>query len=114
VLDLTNPSARPVKVSTSAGGNFNPAYSLDGKWLAWRSQSRPGYESDKFRLLIYDRAAKTSKNLLPNFENWVDEFVWESWGDGSQHILFVSRNSTSLWSSARGVERYSLCHLERT
>ncbi len=30
-LDLTNPAAKPVKVSTSAGGNFNPAYSPDGK-----------------------------------------------------------------------------------
>ena len=55
-LDLTNPSAKPVKVSTSPGGDFNPAYSPDGKYLAWRSQARPGYESDKFRLMLYDRA----------------------------------------------------------
>jgi len=77
-LDLTNPSAKPVKVSTSAGGNFNPAYSPDGKYLAWRSQARAGYESDKFRLMLYDRAAKTAKNLLPNIDNWVDEFAWAS------------------------------------
>ena len=77
-LDLTNPAAKPVKVSTSLGGNFNPAYSPDGKYLAWRSQARAGYESDKFRLLLYDRAAKTIKDLLPKFDNWVDEFAWES------------------------------------
>jgi dipeptidyl aminopeptidase/acylaminoacyl peptidase len=76
-LDLTSPAAKPVKVSSSAGGNFNPAYSPDGKYLAWRSQSRPGYESDQFRLMLYDRAAKTTKNLLPKLDNWVDEFVWE-------------------------------------
>ncbi len=75
-LDLTNPAAKPVKISTSQGGDFNPAYSPDGKYLAWRSQLRPGYESDKFRLLLYDRAAKTTKDLLPKFDNWVDEFVW--------------------------------------
>ncbi len=88
-LDLTNPAAKPVKVSTSAGGNFNPAYSPDDKYLAWRSQARAGYESDKFRLMLYDRAAKTEKNLLEDFrfDNWVDEF---SWVDDSQHILFVS------------------------
>jgi len=57
-LDLTNPAAKPVKVSTSAGGNFNPAYSPDGKYLAWRSEARAGYEADKFRLMLYDRAAK--------------------------------------------------------
>ncbi len=54
-LDLTDPNAKPVKVSTAPGGDLNPAYSPDGKYLAWRSQLRPGYESDKFRLLLYDR-----------------------------------------------------------
>jgi len=90
-LDLTDPAAKPVKVSTSAGGNFNPAYSPDGKYLAWRSQARAGYESDRFRLAVYDRAAKTIKDLLPHFDNWVDEFTWEAtWTDGTQHILFAS------------------------
>ena len=86
-LDLTDAAAKPVKVSTSPGGDFNPAYSPDGKWLAWRSQARAGYESDKFRLMVYDRAAKTSQDLLPMFDRWVDEFVWE---DNSQRILLVS------------------------
>jgi dipeptidyl aminopeptidase/acylaminoacyl peptidase len=86
-LDLTSPSAKPVKISTSKGGDFNPAYSPDGKYLAWRSQLRPGYESDKFRLLIYDRATKTSRDLLPRFDNWVDEFAWSP---DSQVIYFSS------------------------
>ena len=85
-LDLTNPAAKPVKISTSAGGNFSPAYSPDGKWLAWRSQVRAGYESDKFRLMVYDRAEKTVRNLLPNFDRWIDEFVWL----GSSNLLFAS------------------------
>jgi dipeptidyl aminopeptidase/acylaminoacyl peptidase len=75
-LDLTDPAATPVKVSTSPGGDTDPAYSPDGKWLAWRSQARAGYESDKFRLMLYDRAAKTAKDLLPKFDRWVDEFAW--------------------------------------
>jgi dipeptidyl aminopeptidase/acylaminoacyl peptidase len=86
-LDLTNPAAKPVKVSTSRGGNFNPAYSPDGKYLAWRSEERPGYEADKFRLFLYDRAAKTAKDLLPKFENWVDEFVW---APNSEVLYFTS------------------------
>ena len=86
-LDLTNPDAKPVKVSTSPGGDMSPAYSPDGKYLAWRSQARAGYESDRFRLVLYDRAAKTTKDLLPHFPNWVDEFAW---APDSQSLFFTS------------------------
>ena len=86
-LDLTNPAAKPVKVSTSAGGNFNPAYSPDGKYLAWRSQARNGYESDQFRLALYDRASKAVKDLLPTFDNWVDEFAW---GPANSHGIYFA------------------------
>ena len=88
-LNLTNPAAKPVKVSTSHGGNFSPAYSPDGKYLAWRSQERASYESDKFRLMIYDRKAKTTRDLLPKFENWVDEFAW---APDSKSVYFVAGN----------------------
>ncbi|MGA2650587.1 MAG: S9 family peptidase [Terracidiphilus sp.] len=84
-LDLTNPGAQPVKVSTSAGGNFNPAYSPDGKWLAWRSQGRAGYESDEFRLIAYFR--KTHRESTISFNGWVDEFAWSS---DSEFIYFTS------------------------
>ena len=98
-LDLTNPAAKPVKVSTSAGGNFNPAYSPDGKWLAWRSEERAGYEADKFRLALFDRQKHTLDYPLSsavvfdpgprpaNFDRWVDEF---SWRDDSRLIYFTS------------------------
>jgi dipeptidyl aminopeptidase/acylaminoacyl peptidase len=98
-LDLTNPAAKPVKISTSPGGDFNPAYSPDGKYLAWRSQARAGYESDKFRLTLYDRAKGTTEDLLSsaiiyapgpkpaNFNRWVDEFAWD---ENSKIIYFTS------------------------
>ena len=86
-LDLTNPAAKPNKISTSPGGDFNPAYSPDGKYLAWRSQARASYESDKFRLLLYDRTTKQTKDLLPRFDRWVDEFSWLS---DSRSIVFAS------------------------
>ena len=118
-LDLTDAAAKPVKVSTSAGGNFDPAYSPDGKWLAWRSQARAGYESDKFRLMVYDRPAKTAKDLLPRFKNWVDEFAWDpssqeifftSGTDGEEDIYFVGLSNQRAWTLARGAE-FSSLHL---
>jgi dipeptidyl aminopeptidase/acylaminoacyl peptidase len=86
-LRLDDPNAKPVKISTAAGGNHSPAYSPDGKYIAWRSQERAGYESDKFRLVIYDRATKQIKEPLPNFDRWVDEFAWSP---DSQRIYFTS------------------------
>jgi dipeptidyl aminopeptidase/acylaminoacyl peptidase len=86
-LDLANPSAKPAKISTSAGGNFNPAYSPDGKYLAWRSQARAGYESDKFHLVLYDRSARTVNDLLPEYDNWVDEFAW---GPASSNAIYFT------------------------
>jgi dipeptidyl aminopeptidase/acylaminoacyl peptidase len=79
-----DPAAKPVKITASAGGNFSPAYSPDGKYIAFRSQARAGYESDKFRLMLYDRSSKQLRELLHQelFDNWVDELAWSTDGNG--------------------------------
>jgi dipeptidyl aminopeptidase/acylaminoacyl peptidase len=75
-LRLDTPGARPLKISLSLGSDDGPAYSPDGKWLAFRSQARAGYESDRFRLVVLDRETMKNRELLPKFDRWVDEFVW--------------------------------------
>lgn len=88
-LRLDNPNAQPEKISTSPGGDFTPRYSPDGKWIAWRMQKRAGYESDRFRLVLYDRSTKQIRDLLPNFDRWVDE---EAWSPDSKTIYFAAGN----------------------
>jgi dipeptidyl aminopeptidase/acylaminoacyl peptidase len=75
-LRLDTPGARPLKVSLSPGSDDGPAYSPDGRWLAFRSQARAGYESDRFQLMVLDRETMKSSELMPKFDRWVDEFVW--------------------------------------
>ena len=86
-LRLDESGAKAVKVSTSPGSDDGPQYSPDGKWLAFRSQARAGYESDRFRLMVMDRTAKTLVDLMPDYDGWVDEFSWTS---NSQDLLFVT------------------------
>ncbi len=48
-----------------------PLYSPDGRYIAYRAQQRPGYESDRFRLMLYDRKTGEKKNLTEDFDRWV-------------------------------------------
>jgi dipeptidyl aminopeptidase/acylaminoacyl peptidase len=61
---------------SNPGSDTTPRYSPDGKYIAYRSQSRNGYESDRFRLMLYDRNAGTSRELSTGFDRWVGELVW--------------------------------------
>jgi dipeptidyl aminopeptidase/acylaminoacyl peptidase len=53
-----------------------PLYSPDGRYIAYRAQQRPGYESDRFRLMLYDRKTGEKKNLTEEFDRWVGTFAW--------------------------------------
>ncbi len=47
----------------------SPLYSPDGRYIAYRAQQRPGYESDRFRLMLYDRKTGEKKNLTEEFRS---------------------------------------------
>lgn len=79
-------STKAQKISTSPGSDDSPEYSPDGKYLAFRSQARAGFESDKFNLVAFDRTTRTTRSLTTKFDNWVDEFTWHS----PNLILFTS------------------------
>jgi len=53
-----------------------PLYLPDGRYIAYRAQQRPGYESDRFRLMLYDRKTGEKKNLTEKLDSWVGTFAW--------------------------------------
>ena len=53
-----------------------PLYSPDGKYIAYRAQQRPGYESDRFRLMLYDRKTGEKVDSTEAFDRWVGTFTW--------------------------------------
>jgi dipeptidyl aminopeptidase/acylaminoacyl peptidase len=65
------------KISTSPGADTTPLYSPDGKYLAWRSQARAGFEADKWRLLVQDRQSGKTRDLTEQFDRSVGSFAWQ-------------------------------------
>ena len=77
------------RITTNPGSDGTPVYSPDGKYIAYRSQLRGGYESDRFRLMLYERATGKITDLSPNFDRWVDSI---SWSPDSKSIYLTAGN----------------------
>ena len=63
-------------LKNNVGYDTNPQFSPDGKYIAWLSMQRNGYEADRNRLCCYDLATGEKKYLTESFDSNVDEFVW--------------------------------------
>ena len=64
------------KITIGPGADDTPLYSPDAKYLAFRSQPRAGYESDRWRLMVLDRATGKTTNLTESLDRWVESFTW--------------------------------------
>ena len=68
------------------GYDTNPQYSPDGKYIAWQSMERDGYESDRNRLCIYNLDDGQKTFVTESFESGVDDYCWNN---DSQSLYFV-------------------------
>jgi dipeptidyl aminopeptidase/acylaminoacyl peptidase len=77
VLSLGAANAPPRNLTAANhGSDSTPLYSPDGKYIAIRSQFRTGYESDRFRLQLIERASGKIINLTEAFDRWVESVAW--------------------------------------
>ncbi|NLT50857.1 MAG: S9 family peptidase, partial [Ignavibacteria bacterium] len=65
-----------------------PKYSPDGKYIAYKSQKTPGYESDKTDLNIYNRKSGKIQKLTEKYDYIVNEILWSS---NSKNIFFSAQ-----------------------
>jgi dipeptidyl aminopeptidase/acylaminoacyl peptidase len=75
IVPVTGGEAKNITAENKAADN-TPLYSPDGKYIAYRAQVRPGYESDRWRLMLYDRKTENTINLTESFDHWVSSFAW--------------------------------------
>jgi len=82
-------------ISANLAADASPVYSPDGKYLAWRAQAKPGYESDRWRLMIYDRATSKAVSLTDSLDRSVQSITWSP---DSRRIFFTieDRGRTTL------------------
>ncbi len=76
LVPMAGPAAAGKKISTSPGNDSTPLYSPDGKWLAWKSMARAGFEADKNRLFLYDRASGETRDLSQDWDRSTGSYVW--------------------------------------
>ncbi len=89
IVPVTSGEAK--RVTRQPGFDGNPVYSPDGKYIAYHAQLTAGYEADRWRVMLYDRAAGRIENLTEAFDRSADELAWSP---DSKTIYFTAENET--------------------
>jgi dipeptidyl aminopeptidase/acylaminoacyl peptidase len=68
------------------GYDVNPAFSPDGKKIAWQSMKRPSNEADKNRLMVYYFDEKKTIEVTEAFDYPLEQFQWNN----SNQLYFIA------------------------
>ncbi len=68
------------------GYDTNPSYSPDGRYIAWLSMERDGYEADWNRLFVMDLQTGEKRFVSKDFDSNVDDYCWSK---DSRSIYFT-------------------------
>ncbi len=73
---LRNQAVNQQAGDMNVGYDVNPKFSPDGKYIAWQSMARDGYESDRNRLCVYDLTTGQKRYVTEKFDSNVDDYCW--------------------------------------
>ena len=88
----------PANLANNPGYDQNPQFSPDGKYVAWLSMARDGYESDRMRLCVYELATGTKRYMTESFDSNVDDFCWSDTKDALIYFIGVWHATENLYS----------------
>ena len=80
------------------GYDQNPKFSPDGRYVAWLSMSRNGYESDRQRLCCMDLKTGEKRFLTESFDSHVDDFCWSDTKDAMIYFIGVWHATENLYA----------------
>jgi len=109
VVPITGGDAH--RITGNLGADNSPRYSPDSRYIAYRSQARAGFESDKWRLVVLDRNTGRLTMPIDAVDQSVESFAW--WPDskrlfftavdrGTQPIRFVSVDGGGVGTAVSG------------
>ena len=81
------------RITTNPGADEGPVYSPDGKYLAYRTQLRSGYESDQWRLAVMDLQSGKMNTLTDSLDRWVESYTWSA--DSTRIFFTVDDHGTN-------------------
>ena len=84
----------------NVGYDTNPKFSPDGRYVAWLSMERDGYEADRNRLCVYDLKEGTKNYVTESFDSNVDDFCW---APDSRTIYYIG-----VWHATENLYRTNL------
>jgi len=88
---------KPRQLATISTGADGAIWSPDGKYIAWRSQARAGFEADKERLLIYDRQLGKTRDATEAFDRSVGSMAWTPDSKGV-FLIAEDHGEAPIWS----------------
>ncbi len=69
------------QITRNPAADTMPRLSPDGRLLAWRATTRPGYESDQYDLLVMDLESRETRTLTGDFDFSVGRLFWDRAGE---------------------------------
>ncbi|HKS28935.1 MAG TPA: S9 family peptidase [Pyrinomonadaceae bacterium] len=75
IVPVTGGEAQRI-TGKNMGADLSPVYSPDGRFIAYRSQSRAGFESDRWQLMLFDRKSGQSRSLTESLDTSVESITF--------------------------------------
>jgi len=77
------------RVTTNPAADTHPRVSPDGEYLAYRATRRPGYESDRYELMLMALPEGEPRSLTADFDRSVGDFFW---ADDGKSVYFEAED----------------------
>lgn len=89
IVDIAEPTKIRNLSESNEGYDNNPIYSPDGKFIAFHSMARAGFESDRNRILVFDRESGQTTEATAGLDQTAHGATWSP---DSEHLYFTSEH----------------------